>query len=320
MLTFSVNDVGLAAIQSQMFDLAVFCSGYEERCIHFASRFEGAKAGQVEVLGFRQLSNSDQRKRNDSYFRETWHKEPVLLSGDDDAAVYQFLGQHCQGSVFRVLVDYSSMSRLWYAAILNWARSQLQADEVEIVFVYSTGVYENQLIPIVIEDILAIPGCEGGALRFGDAVAIFGLGFYSLMTECVYEQLEPDRVYAFLSSPGASPEYAARVLSSNDFLIQHSDAVIEVPLSSVETAVRYLAELVLPHRPHSEVVLIPMGPKPHVLASILLSMRFGDICCLRVSARRERPEAVRAAGEILATRVVFKGEEWAAQTRWGQAR
>ena len=285
MLTFSVNDVGLAAIQSQMFDLAVFCSGYEERCIHFASRFEGAKAGQVEVLGFRQLSNSDQRKRNDSYFRETWHKEPVLLSGDDDAAVYQFLGQHCQGSVFRVLVDYSSMSRLWYAAILNWARSRAPGRRSGNCVRLLHGRLREPIDPDRNRRHIGNTRVRGRCgLRFGDAVAIFGLGFYSLMTECVYEQLSGP-VYAFLSSPGASPRYAARVLSSNDFLIQHSDAVIEVPLSSVETAVRYLAELVLPHRPHSEVVLIPMGPKPHVLASILLSMRFGDICCLRVKRK-----------------------------------
>ena len=38
-----------------------------------------------------------------------------------------------------------------------------------------------------------------------------------------------------------------------------------------------------PHRPDGEITLVSMGPKPHVLASILVAMRFQEVACLRVS-------------------------------------
>jgi hypothetical protein len=50
--------------------------------------------------------------------------------------------------------------------------------------------------------------------------------------------------------------------------------------------------------------LVPMGPKPHVLASILVSMRFAEVSCMRVSVTRERPEKVDPTGEVIAARVV----------------
>jgi hypothetical protein len=119
-------------------------------------------------------------------------------------------------------------------------------------------------------------------------------------------------VFAFIASPGASPNYPDRVRTLNkDFLDEPrvKQHVLELPLRSVETCYRYLSELVTPHRFKDSVTLVPMGPKPHILASILVSMRFPEVSCMRVSAKRASPEKVEANGEIIAVRVVVRKEQ-----------
>jgi hypothetical protein len=60
----------------------------------------------------------------------------------------------------------------------------------------------------------------------------------------------------------------------------------------------------------SNIILIPMGPKPHVLAAMLLCLRFEkEMTCLRVRGKREPRVDVEAEGHIVATRVYFEPED-----------
>ena len=173
------------------------------------------------------------------------------------------------------------------------------------------NTYEDENLPMIIEDMVSIPGCEGGALQSQHSLAIFGLGFNGWASLSVLERLEADDVFAFIASPGASPDYPARVRALNyDFLEEPrvKQHVLELPLRNVETCYRFLSELVTPHRFKDSVTLVPMGPKPHILASILVSMRFPEVSCMRVSAKRARPEKVEPNGEVVAVRVVVRKE------------
>jgi hypothetical protein len=138
-------------------------------------------------------------------------------------------------------------------------------------------------------------------------VAVFGLGFDGLATLCVLDRMEPDVLYAYLASPAPFDDYPARAQKCNQELIdKHARQTLRLPLASVERTYRNLAELVSPHLMEADISIIPMGPKPHVLAAFLLAMRFEEIACLRVSGRRQRPERVGTTGEVVATRVQFR--------------
>jgi hypothetical protein len=212
-------------------------------------------------------------------------------------------------SPIRIILDYSSMSRLWYTAVLNWARFAVPTKEVIIDFVYSMGRYDEEKHPMVIRGMMSILGCEGRAYRLRESVAVFGLGFHGLATLCVLDRLEADTVYVFLAAPGSTVEYVAKTREINKDLINNpkTKAVLELPLASVEACYRHLAETIAPHRPDGEITLVPMGPKPHILASILLAMRFQEVACLRVSGA-PYPIDVKPTGEITATRVIVRGE------------
>jgi hypothetical protein len=302
-----LSDQNWNSILEASYDLVIFASGYEQRCTYLPRQLHKAEFIKPIVLGFEELHMDEQRRKNDEYYKKYWKQTPIILSADDEGKIYDLLRQLNldKKQSLRILVDYSSMSRLWYAGILNWAR-YADLEHISIDFAYSVGDHQEKIYPMVINDIMAIPGSEGDSIPISKSVAIFGLGFDGFATLCVLDRLEPDIIYAFLASPAAFPDYPERARTSNSELINHAVNTIELPLFSVESTFGYLSEIVASCISEADITLIPMGPKPHVLACILLSIRFQEISCLRVSGKRDRPERVSTTGDIVITNVEFK--------------
>ena len=311
MKSLQVLDIDFDALNEERYDFAFFASGYESRCIHVPGLIEPSIVSNPIVFGFTEEPHSGTRDRNDKFFKKRWHCDPLPMSAYDDKPIYEHLDGIDKSTdlPLHILLDYSSMSRLWYAAVLNWSRLAASTRDVVIDFIYSMGRYDEQKHDMVIRDMVSIPGCEGRAYRLRESVAIFGLGFHGLATLCVLERLEADTVYALLASPGSSPEYVKKTMSINKDLIknQKTKSILPLPLSSIETCYRHLAETIAPHRLDGEITLVPMGPKPHILASILLAMRFQEVACLRVSGT-PYPIDVKPTGEIVATRIIIRRE------------
>ena len=312
MTFYRVRDIELAAVLGTTYDIAFLASGYEERARFLSGVVGNGIIRRVVVVGFESDSDDKERERNDRHFSEKWGTLPQSSSSTDDTVILTALRQLAMSadSHIRILVDYSSMSRLWYSAVLNWARFSVGAGCITVDLCYSLGRYTETADPAVIRDVLAIPGFEGRISRAGRSAAVFGLGFDGFASLCVLDSLEPDVVYSFYADPAASSEYRERVILNNhDMIYNHSRYVLRTPLQSVEKTFRNLAELISPHRNEAGVTLIPMGPKPHVLACMLVCLKHDEVCCLRVSSSRDHTEVVSPTGAVVATRVEFVRKE-----------
>ncbi len=311
MITLRVLDIDLDTVREQDYELAIFASGYESRCVHVSGLINPQTVSFPLICGFIEESEGERRRDHDKILTERWKCPPTLMDANDEKPIYAHLSQYTRDvrQPVRILIDYSSMSRLWYTAVLNWARFAAAGKEVIIDFVYATGDYEEPEQDMVIREMVSLPGCEGRAYRLRESIAVFGLGFQGLATLCVLDQLEADTVYAFLSSPGVTEDVVAKVREVNKELITNrkTKALLELSLSSVASSYRGLAETIAPHRTDGEITLVPMGPKPHVLASILIAMRFPEVACLRVSERPDKRD-VKAAGDVVSTRVIVRVE------------
>ncbi len=308
MNSFRVSDFLIEDVTNASYDRAFFASGYEKRCTHVARQLNPKNIQTPYVLGFKELDKSEQRIENDKYFKDAWNCSPLIISADDESEIYNLLNSssYTKGQL-KIIADYSSMSRLWYAGILNWARFSPNIKEVIVDLLYSVGEHQDSTHPMVINQILSIPGLEGGPVPLSKSVAIFGLGFDGASPLCVLDRLEPDVVYSYVASPAAFNEYPQITYKQNSVIInKHARATIELPLNSVEMTYIHLAELVSQHQKDSDITIIPMGPKPHVLAAILLAMRFEEITCLRVGGKIEKTREVGTTGQIVCTRVHFK--------------
>lgn len=310
MMLYSVNDSNFPNVLKTHYDLGVFACGYEQRCVNVATFMDKSRILQNVVFGFKEIMCSEQRKKNDEYFIEHWNKKQILVSTNDEGPIYNYFldfFKNKKGNSFKIMVDYSSMSRLWYSGILHFLHvAQTNYKEIIVDLLYSVGAHRKKIPEIVITDILSIPGFEGISVPFNKSVAVFGLGFDRHAPLCVLDRLESDIVYAFLAAPAAFDDYPRIARDNNKELIEAAKKTLEFPLNSVEHTYRYLTEIVTPHFVDSNIILIPMGPKPHVLASILLSMRFDSIACLRVTGNRSDSENVQATGDIVVTRIHFR--------------
>jgi hypothetical protein len=197
------------------------------------------------------------------------------------------------------------MPRTWYAAVLNWFR--LQPDlSVDIDFVYAIGEYPDEWAPKQVIGISNVLGTGDRSIARDRSVALFGLGFDPLAAVGIRERIEADEVYAFYASPGASLDAPNRALVANkDFLLE-VDGQFGLPLESVETTYRILGETVAVSGPSAAVTMVPLGPKPHILASILAAYRFHGTCCVQVRHKRRLPNPIPFSGRFVATRVEFR--------------
>ena len=305
-----IYDIHSDLLKNELYDVAIFASGYESRCTYAPDCMKKFNLKEVIVFGFEDLSHPPQRKTSDKFYSDNFNVKPINLNSSDDSLIYSQLNRFEKNNhkdSYHFLVDYSSMSRIWYSGIINWILHATPSKKITIDFVYSRGLYEDYIPPIVINDILAIPGCEGGGIKYGTSLAIFGLGFYGLAALCVLDRLEADMVFAYIAKTNSKDNYDEKVKEINKELIQHyaTKSILELPINSVEKSYQYLAELIAPYRNKSEVTLVPMGPKPQVLASILLAMRFPEVTCLRVSAKPPpgNPLDIKAGGYIFSTRI-----------------
>ena len=298
------NTFGQAA---RPYDVALFASGFEMRARHIAEQVNAEFAEEVYCLGFQDERAKDAvRLENDRVISSIAGRSVISARADDADVVYRLLNDSLRGKKRpRLFIDYTSMSKQWYAAVLCWSKyNGLDIDGLSIDFMYSVGEHSRNRKGLVIRDLYSMPGCTGTvAVGKRNAVAI-GLGFDSAAARVVLERLQSDEVLAFYARPGAVAGDDDAVEEFNKELLAASGVLrLPLPLRSVERAYRSLTQLVATTRSDCQVIIAPMGPKPLVLASLLTAHAFDDVACLRVSTHQNEPENVTAAGEIVGVRV-----------------
>ncbi len=280
------------------FDLAIYASGFEQRASHIFVVHRPAARTEM-VFGFEELRDHPIRLANDAVFANV---TTVLTDGRDDRHVLDALRAH--GDATRVFVDISSMSRTWYAAVLNWARFKSDSRPLELVFGYSVAVPARPFPNRRVKSIEGTAGFEGSPM-LPTSLVVLGLGFDRLTPHWVLEQTEPDLAFAYWAEPAATRELVIEAKRANKELLARIDASFSLPLLDVETSFRKLIERVLPHREAMNLTLIPLGPKPHVLANLLVALRLPTTTCLRVTTDRTDILAAVPTGQTAITSVEF---------------
>jgi hypothetical protein len=296
----NVIDCKFSELTDIKHNISFFAEGYDERCT-FVPKSIFNHSSNSFVMHFKEEAGHSQRKINQSFFRKL-QAESIYLSSSDDKPFYDILNSYKHMDNISVLIDYSSMSRRWYSSIITWF--YLHKINCVLDFTYTVGNYRHTVEPLIISDIVSISCCSGSISSTKPKVAIFGLGFDPISTRCVLEMIEPDIVHAFFASPGAFKSYSKRALKVNKDLIDNiCESTIKIPLHSVELTVVYLNEIISPYIGSHDIMIIPMGPKPHVLASILSSLQNLNVSCLHVRGSSKNPMSIKAVNVVVSTRV-----------------
>jgi hypothetical protein len=305
MPNFVIKDLLVDEVAQRHYDLALFASGYEERCTQAILTLDPRAFSDCLVIGFQKAVLPCLRELNDRVFLDRTGKKPTIESQTLSITLAKLLTDAVtratkEGRTASILVDYSSMRREWYGFVLAFLSHLATPDTmVTIDFLYSFGVYphgfEHTIENAVLESIVPLAGMEGLSASRSSSIAIFGLGFSPVAGLGALERLQADKVFCFLASPGSTDENIEIAKRCNEPLIKRSSGpVLELSLEILSSAYRGLCELAWPFVDRYHINVLPMGPKPHVLASMLLAHTYKPVGCLYGKVRH--PSATNIGG------------------------
>ena len=306
-LISEVLDTKFAYLQAQVYDLQIFASGFESRCTALARRLDGRISAATIVLGFAEHRENVVRQAADSYYSNKLGCEPQIISYNRPWEVAALLEKQFAGGgeECRILVDISSMSRAWYADLINWARFTNRVSRVRIDFAYVPGIYPDPYPPRAISEITSLFGFEGLSDLRLETVALIGLGYDAITPHAVLEDLQPELTFGYIAG-GADEHSMLQALKLNSATIEELDGpVAVVPLLSVARAYGMLSDMIAPHAGNRNIVLVSLGPKTHVLASLLIAARNEEVTFLHVHGRSISAADVKAAPDIAVCSVTF---------------
>jgi hypothetical protein len=303
-----VWDLDRASLMTRSYDVAIFASGYESRARAFARMYPRQRPSRVLVYGFSECQDHPSRLKNDDFFEREFGVKPVLAHENGPRVIsrdIETLAANVNDRM-RILVDISSMSRSWYADLINWARFSAGPKVIELDFVYFAGEYPHAYPSRIVSKTTSLFGFEGRSDTQLETVALIGLGYDCITPHAILEDLQPEVKLAFIA--GAGDEAALlRALSVNAHTIEELDApIVILPLLSVEAAYRNLLEMAAPHIGVRNIVFITLGPKTHVLAALLVSVRSPEIACLHVRGRSEKPVDVLPGKGMVVCSALFE--------------
>jgi hypothetical protein len=310
---FSVEDIARKDIFENQYDIAVFASGYEERSTFVPSHLDKSKIEKNIIIGFKG-DTSEKRKINDNFYSNGWGGVTHELETSSWFEAFEILKQTFESITkdsIKILVDYSSMPRYWYLAVLLYVKYNEVAKNIVIDFIYSIGVHDK-IVSNQLSEPVCLPDCDAGAANSDKTVTVFGLGFNQGAPHCILDSLEPDEVYAILTDPAARDDYPQRAYTSNEAFIKahvKKERLVRLPLFSVNSFTINLREMIAPYIGEAEVCLVPFGPKPHVLGSIIMSMSCPEVSCLYSNCESNSVSVV-STGEFVMTRVSVPSKDF----------
>ncbi|MDX6019171.1 hypothetical protein SIL08_02555 [Scandinavium sp. V105_16] len=318
-MKIKVNDISRAEMLEASYDIAFLALGYEPRCTYVSRLLDVDRVKETIIFAYSENLDSINRKESHSFFQKKWSgKEKFVdLAHSNVKEVYSVLNslEMVSGEcATKILIDYSAMSRNWYAAILNYFMRH-SSENVIIDLVYSSAEYpiSDDFYQFELGDIKILPGCEGSSITKSKKCAIFMLGFDSLGPQSFYNLLEPELSFGVIASPGALPDYENIALERNKEFIGHQlmngNKLLRLPISSVSTTFEELCQLIQPLRNDYNISLIQFGPKPHIIASTLAGIFFDNVSCIYSEYNRSKPFEVVHNGDLVIARLDIKGNE-----------
>lgn len=309
------HQIGFGQVQGEEFDFFLTASGYEVRSTYLSDNIQ-INAKQKIALGFDEMKNSPVRKRNDKFFIDRGF-EIVVLPVNDSQKLTELIDSLCKGKKdekLRFLIDYSCMSKIWYAAIIKYfIENESIISNLELYFSYTPAIFSE---PKNIKPNRKLSG-PTGLLKANRATVkpsalVMGLGYEKYVGESLFNNLNYDTLYVFYSNPAFDNRYVSKVMENNKKVLDAllPERVFSYPIEDLEKTDSVLTSLCLELRLTYHVALLPVGPKPFTLSCLLLAARYPDIEVWDVKAVKEGGLYDRIPlGEPLVCKTVFSNND-----------
>jgi hypothetical protein len=276
-------------IKNEKFDVIFAASGYEKRCTQLIEKIN-LKGAKKIVFAFEEHVQEEQRIVNDKKFARLGF-EPYSAKEGSYIEIIEILNDVLRTLLIKnqlnVLVDYSCMTKVWYATIVNYfLNKESDINNINITFSYTPSIFTEPLKPMPNKYMGPIPGIYTISASNKPTALIMGLGYEKDRAKGLMEYLDPKITLAFYTDPALDEKYVNAIKKNNSQLLSNlgKQNIFKYPLDDLRITDSLLTSLCLSLKNHYKIVLAPLGPKPFALLSILLSIKFPEIDVWRVSA------------------------------------
>lgn len=304
----NIQNLEYEDLENLFFDVGIFASGYESRSIFLAQKLDPEKIKHKVILGFLEHKDDPTRQQNDLFYA-TKYCPPTLLSSNDQEALFEILRavdkKNGESSHINLLMDYTSMARLWYSGILNYFRF-IKERTVDIYINYSLGKYSKELIDYSYSSINSIPSLEGSLSTLNKTLLVLSVGFNPYLIKSVLEEIEPNQVIGILPTKSGLEEYNEQShFIKTDILSTDIEDWVHSPIDDLESIFRTYAEITSFNINDKDIIFLSLGPKIFTLASILVSQRFDQVTCLYLKAKRSSSN-IEASGKLICNKLSYR--------------
>lgn len=284
-----------------LFDAFICCSGYESRCNYIARNY-AINARRYIALGFDNFRTNGYRNTSDNFYNKRKY-DFFISEADSGTNIIKILGEifeNIQDEV-NLLVDYSSMSRIWYSTIISYLKLHEYKSKISVYFIYS---YSNFSYPSneIKRNIHIGPIDNYSSLSIPDkpTALIIGLGHEKERAFGLTEYLDAE-TYLFYNDSFRNQKYYNSVINANKRLLQETkeENKFEYSVYDLEGTESLLFSLCKSLIDDYRIILAPTGPKPFTLICLLMSLRIPNLDVWRISAGNERvPVNSTPSGEV----------------------
>jgi hypothetical protein len=273
-------------------DVVLCAVGYESRCVELARRLDLPNLRKF-ALAFKSHLDEKQRNDNNKIFSKLGYKL-VPAGGEDYTVVHELLETICsesRQSTINLLVDYSCMTRVWYAYILYYFNTTLNYNKtINIFFSYSFSKFSPALDNLKYNLVVGpIYGFCNFSIPDKSTSLILGLGYEKIRSFGLSEYLDAETFIFYTKPEDGNSEYSFEVERQNKHLISSikTENIYQYPISNLDTTINLIYTLCIDLIDEHRVVLAPCGPKPFSLASLIVGSKLKEIDVWRVSSGSE---------------------------------
>jgi hypothetical protein len=201
------------------------------------------------------------------------------------AQVLDFIPAYSPKHEMNIHIDYSSMPRSWYC-FFPFILNDFDKDGKTMFFWYVSGNYPNSYDNYPSAGIDSISVFSGLSLPAVDIKRfhIIGLGYDYIRTETMISIIEPESLISCYAYNPLNNETIKNAYRANKRIIDRSLLSVALPLDNFSGIVDRLCELVFDLMQNGQVVFVPDGSKPLIMAMSLVPgiLKKNGITCLHI--------------------------------------
>jgi len=290
------------------FDLIIASCGYESRASYISELLYN-KCKNKYVFSFTDNTDLKIRLENDKKFIDLGFKS-ISCEGNNANIIVKQIDEFISKNdgTLSILIDYSSMTRVWYGNILIFFRNLNIEDRlINIFFTYSESEFH---LPANKDSTTShfepIDGfCNLSIPSFPTAL-ITGLGYEKNKAFGLKDFFDAEQLYLFYTQGNG---FTQHVKTMNNELIEMTPIqnIIQFNLNDILLTKNILYELCLNLMKNFRVIIAPCGPKPFTILSLLVASELDSIDVWRISGQDIGEHSnKKASGDIISFMVCYE--------------